>query len=88
MDGAISRDSAYQRGKNMIIEYSRLEQEQVLLWVKHRTNFPGVVIVPPEMQKKLSAQHRRFLEDLNSMLADAEAVFKKTQIQKPATQND
>ncbi len=88
MDGKLSRDSAYQRGKNMIVEYSRLEQEQALLWVKHRTNFPGVVIVPPEMQKKLDAQHKRFLEDLNSMLADAEAVFKKTQIQKPATQND
>ena len=72
----------------MIVEYSRLEREQALLWVKHRTSFPGVAVVPPEMQKKLDTQHKRFLEDLNSMLADAEAVFKKNQIQKPANQND
>jgi hypothetical protein len=86
MKGAISRDSAYQRGKNMIVEYSRLEQEQALLWIKHRTGFPGVVAVPLEMQKKLDAQHKRFLEDLTAMLDDAEAVYKKTQ--NPAVQND
>ena len=77
MDGKLSRDSAYQRGKNMIIEFSRLEQEQALLWIKHKTDFPGVVTVPPEMQKKLDAQHNRFLEDLATMLDDAEAIYRK-----------
>ncbi len=79
LEGKIGRDSAFQRGKNMIVEYSRLEQEQALLWIKHRTGFPGVVAVPPEMQKKLDAQHTRFLEDLASMLDDAEAVYKNSQ---------
>jgi hypothetical protein len=77
MDGSLSKDSAMSRGKNMIVEYARLEQEQALLWVKHKSGFPGVVIVPPEMQRKLDSQHKRFLKDLDGMLTDAEAVFKK-----------
>ena len=79
MDGKISKDEGLRRGKNMIIEYSRLEQEHALLWIKHRTNFPGVVSVPAEMQKKLDSQKTRFLEDLDAMAADAEAVFKSKQ---------
>ena len=79
MDGKISKDEGLRRGKNMIIEYSRLEQEHALLWIKHRTNFPGVVSVPPEMQKKLDVQKTRFLEDLDAMAADAEVVFKSKQ---------
>ncbi len=63
----------------MIVEYSRLEQEQALLWVKHRTNFPGVVVVPPEMQRRLADQQKRFVEDFDGMLVDAEAVFRRKQ---------
>ena len=70
----------------MIVEYSCLEQEKALLWIKHRTDLPGVVAVTPEMQKKLDTQHKRFLEDLVTMLDDAEAVYKKNQ--KPATKKD
>jgi hypothetical protein len=76
MDGTESRDSAFQRGKNMIVEYARLEQEQALLWVKHKSGFPGVVIVPQEMQRKLDLQRKQFVEDLDVMLKDAEAVYK------------
>jgi hypothetical protein len=76
MDGAVSRDSAFQRGKNMIVEYARLEQEQALLWVKHKSGFPGVVVVPQEMQRKLDLQRKHFVEDLDVMLKDAEAVYK------------
>jgi hypothetical protein len=50
-----------------------------LLWVKHQANFPGVVVVPPEMQRKLADQQKRFVEDLDGMLADAQAVFRKNQ---------
>ncbi len=88
IDGLLSRESAFQRGKNIIAEYSFLEQEHALLWVKHRAHFPGVVVVPPEMQCKLEAQKSRFVEDLNLMLADAEALFKKNQTQKQANKND
>jgi hypothetical protein len=77
MDGGISRDSAFNRGKNMIVEYARLEEEQALLWVKHKTGFPGVVIVPAEMKRKLDLQRKQFVEDLDGMLTDAEVVFKK-----------
>jgi len=85
MDGSISKDEALRRGKSMIVEYSRLEQEHALLWIKHRVKFPGVVVIPPEMQRKLDKQHNRFLEDLDSMVADADAVFKKKQSSSPAS---
>ena len=40
-EGKINKDEGLRRGKNMITEYSRLELEHALLWIKHRTNFPG-----------------------------------------------
>jgi hypothetical protein len=77
MDGKMNKDEALSRGRNMIIEYSRLEDEQALLWVKHRVNFPGVAIIPPEMRRKLDNQHKRFLSDLETLVFDADAFFKK-----------
>jgi hypothetical protein len=77
MDGKINKDEALSRGRNMIIEYSRLEDEQALLWVKHRVNFPGVAIIPPEMRRKLDNQHKHFLIDLETMVTDADVFFKK-----------
>jgi hypothetical protein len=78
MDGKINKDEALSRGRNMIIEYSRLEDEQALLWVKHRVNFPGVAIIPPEMRRKLDSQHKRFLTDLETLVADADVFYKKS----------
>jgi hypothetical protein len=80
MDGKMNKDEALSRGRNMIIEYSRLEDEQALLWVKHRVNFPGVAIIPPEMRRKLDSQHKRFLSDLETLVADADVFFKKKSI--------
>ncbi len=77
MDGKINKDEALSRGRNMIIEYSRLEDEQALLWVKHRVNFPGVAIIPPEMRRKLDSQHKRFLTDLETIVADADTFYQK-----------
>jgi hypothetical protein len=78
MDGKMNKDEALSRGRNMIIEYSRLEDEQALLWVKHRVNFPGVAIIPPEMRRKLDNQHKRFLSDLETLVFDADAFYKKS----------
>jgi hypothetical protein len=47
------------------------------LWVKHKSGFPEVVIVPPQMKRKLDLQRKQFVEDLNGVLLDAEAVYKK-----------
>jgi hypothetical protein len=77
IDGKLGKDEAFSRGKNMIVEYARLEEEQALLWVKHKTGFPGVVVVPAEMKRKLELQRKQFVEDLDGMLLDAETVFKK-----------
>ncbi len=82
MDGTIGRPAAFERGKAMIQQYTRLEQEHALLWVKHRTNFPAVVNIPPEMQKKLDLQRQRFIEDLDAILGDAERVFLSKQNQQ------
>jgi hypothetical protein len=76
MNGKLGKEEAMQRGKNLIVEYTRLEQEHALLWIKHRSGFPGVVIIPPEMQRKLDSQHKRFLKDLDTVLSDAEKVYK------------
>jgi hypothetical protein len=77
MTGKLRKDEAMARGKDIITEYARLEQEHALLWVKHRSRFPGVVVIPPEMQQKLTRQRARFLDDLDAMLSDAEKLFKQ-----------
>ncbi len=75
MEGKLRKDEAFQRGKDLIVDYSRLEEEQALLWVKHQANFPGMVVISPEMKKKLDAERKRFLEDLDVMLTDCEKVW-------------
>lgn len=76
LSGELSFDLALAKGKVIVSDFAKLERQHALLYFQHKI---GAVTLTPEFSAQLDRQHKQYEADLESILKDAEAVWKQKQ---------
>jgi len=77
IEGTLTLEDALTQGTKTIEAYTRLEEQNALMWVRSRTGQNGAVTLSPEMQQQLSEQHARLIAEYKAMLQDAQKLNEK-----------
>jgi hypothetical protein len=67
----ISKDDAIAEATVLIDQYAKLEEDRALIWVRNRLKDQSIQDLPLEVQSRLEATRKKYLNDFTTILDDA-----------------
>ena len=77
--GDLTREDALKQGAEVIDQYTRLEEQTALIFVRQRTGNKTAIDLSPEMQQDLNDQRDRFLKTFADLVDGAVKLKEKKQ---------